>query len=102
MVVHQNVEAHSLAVQFAQQLSEEPAVRELWLHESPEIIDIWIIAGSIDDETELKLYAKAGNLYEQFRMRRLRLHVLHPAMFTDGTDLCSLVARGSKRIAIQP
>lgn len=102
MVVHQSVDAHAIATRFAREVRNEPSVRELWLHESPDMVDLWLITGSIDDETELALYAKSGSLYDAFPGERFRVHVLHPAMFIDGADLRTLLARGSKRIPLQP
>jgi len=102
MVVHESVAAQSIAKRLAEELGDEPDVQELWLRESPELVDLWLIAGSIDDETELRLYGTSGRLFDAFPSRRLRLHVLQPAMFVEGTDLRSLVARGSTRIRLQP
>ncbi|MDQ3549399.1 MAG: hypothetical protein M3439_11350 [Chloroflexota bacterium] len=102
MVVHESVAAHTIAKRLAEELCDETDVRELWLHEMPELVDLWLITGSIDDETELRLYGKSGSLFDAFPARRLRLHVLHPSMFAEGTDMRSLVARGSTHIRLQP
>ena len=102
MVVHQSVDAHAIAKRLAEDVRNDPNVRELWLHESSDTVDLWLITGTIDDETELALYEVSGHLYDAFPTRRFRVHVLHPAMFIEGTDLRSLVARGAKRLPLQP
>ena len=101
MVVHQQINARSIAEQIAGQVRNERDVREIWMREAPDILDLWIIAGPIDNETELRLYDLTGDIFRDVPTGRLRLHVLHPAMFAEGTDLRALVARGANRVDLQ-
>ena len=102
MVVHQHIDAHTIARHIVDQVRDEPDVQEIWLNESPELVDLWLITGPINDETELRLYDKTGATYRDLPAGRFRLHVIHPAMFADGTDLRTIVARGAKRVVRQP
>jgi hypothetical protein len=101
VVVHQQINARSIAEQIIGQVRDERDIREIWMHETPDLLDLWIITGTIDDETELRLYDLTGDVLRDVPTGRLRLHVLHPAMFVDGTDLRALVARAAKRIDLQ-
>jgi hypothetical protein len=101
VVVHQQINARSIAEQIAGQVRNERDVREVWLHEASDFLDLWIITGQIDDETELRLYDLTGDVLGNVPTGRLRLHVLHPGMFADGTDLRALVTRAAKRIDLQ-
>lgn len=101
MVVHQQIDARSISEQIAGQVRNERDVRDIWMHATPDLFDLWIITGPIDDETELRLYNVTGDVLRDVPTGRLRLHVLHPAMFTEGTDLRALLARGAKRVDLQ-
>ena len=101
MVVHQHVNARSIAEQIARHVRNERDIREIWMRESPDLLDLWIITGPISDETELRIYDLTGDVLRDMPTGRLRLHVLHPAMFVEGTDLGALVARGAKRVDVQ-
>src|SRR5687768_2521808 len=101
VVVHQQINARAIAEQITGQVRNERDIREIWMYEAPELLDLWIITGPIDDETELRLYDLTGDVLRDVPTGRLRLHVLHPAMFADGTELRALVARAAKRIDLQ-
>jgi hypothetical protein len=101
MVTHHTVDATRVAQQYADAITAEAGVRELWGRRCGDVVELWLLVDPIDEDSELRLYGATAQLYEDFPDLNLRFHLLNPANFLDGTDLNDLVAADAVQVPLR-
>lgn len=91
----------TIARQFADAISDNLAVEQLWLSTNVDAIELWVITGPIGGDDEQRIYEAAVNLKERRPSVHIRPLVLNPCFFVEGTDLESVVRVGARRIELR-
>lgn len=97
MVTMMTPTAQNVGRTFAEAVRGEHAVREVWVSNDRDHVDVWVYTEPITREQELHLYGLEDVIYDRFEEADVQVHIQHAGLY-DTTDFVFRAPTGAERI----
>jgi hypothetical protein len=98
MATEQLTVAQALAKRYADLVSDQPAVRELWVVTRTDIPELWLILDPLSDDAERELYQRSVELHDERQPVLVELRSLIADQFPEVKNLRELLPTGAEPV----
>ncbi len=82
---------------FAEAVRDERAVREIWVSDDRDHVNVWLYTEPITREQELHLYGLEDVIYDHFEAADVQVHIQHAGLY-ETTEFVFRAPTGAERI----
>jgi len=89
--------AQNVGRTFAEAVRGEHAVREIWVSNDRDHVELWVYTAPITHDQELHLYGLEDVIYDRFEDADVQMHIQHAGLY-DTTDFVFRAPTGAELI----